>query len=169
MLCECGCGNQAREGNRFLKGHHKYRSPNCKIYQTGELNHSWKGGKVITTGGYVYIMKPEHPHASKSGYVMEHRLVMEQHLGRLLEKDEDIHHINKIKTDNRLENLELLSHNHHASLTNTVDMSHRRCALCLSTTTHVQKRDGRPHWYYIGRLLVCNKCYMEDYAKHHSG
>lgn len=125
----------------------------------GRLQRS--GGKTITTGGYRYVMKPDHPQATKSGYVMEHRLIMEKHLKRILGKDEDVHHINGNKTDNRLENLQLLTHAKHAQVTNMIDMSHRRCALCLSNKTTIQ-RDGRPHWYYIGRLLVCNKCNDQD-------
>ena len=58
-------------------------------------------------GGYVAVSDP---HKRKRDGVLEHRLVMEQHLGRKLEDHENVHHINGIKDDNRLENLELWSH-----------------------------------------------------------
>lgn len=48
-----------------------------------------------------------HPRASKNNYVFEHIIVMEKQLGRLLEKDENVHHINGVKDDNSIENLEL--------------------------------------------------------------
>jgi hypothetical protein len=73
-------------------------------------HHNWRGGKHIANG-YVFVWCPTHPAASR-GYVREHRLVMEKHLGRLLVSPEEIHHINGVKTDNRIKNLEL--HKNHS-------------------------------------------------------
>jgi uncharacterized protein (DUF1330 family) len=55
--------------------------------------------------GFVYILKPEHPHTLNGGYVKRSRLVMEEHLGRLLKKGELVAHINGKNDDDRLENL----------------------------------------------------------------
>lgn len=66
-----------------------------------------------TTKGYIIVRRPGHPMATRQGYVMEHRLVMAEALGRLLTPDEVVHHKNGIKTDNRLENLEVMSKSSH--------------------------------------------------------
>lgn len=71
-----------------------------------------QGGRIIDNG-YVNIWKPEHPNAQRGGYVREHRLVMSNHLGRPLKEYEDVHHINGVKDDNRIENLELLTRSEH--------------------------------------------------------
>lgn len=75
--------------------------------QPGE-HHSWKGGKTIRDG-YVFIRNTKHPFCNNVGYVREHRLVMENKLGRLLKPNEIVHHINGIRDDNRIENLVLVS------------------------------------------------------------
>src|SRR5574343_361756 len=76
---------------------------------TGENHHNWKGGRKRTRYGYIYKLAHGHPRSTKNGYVLEHILVMEEYLGRLLDYEggERVHHCNHIKDDNRIENLEL--------------------------------------------------------------
>lgn len=75
----------------------------------GRRNTQWKGGTTIARGGYRLILRPDHPNATKTGYVMEHVVVMSEHIGRPLRPEENVHHKNGVRDDNRLENLELWS------------------------------------------------------------
>jgi len=60
----------------------------------------------IKLKGYKLVYSPKHPNAKKN-YMREHRLVVEKKIGRYLNKEEVVHHINEIKDDNRIENLML--------------------------------------------------------------
>jgi hypothetical protein len=89
---------------------------------SGSFNKNWGGGRRLKRGswGHVLIYKPEHPSARK-GYIPEHRLVMEDKIGRLLLGEERVHHNNLDMQDNDINNLTLCSnasaHNYiHASL-----------------------------------------------------
>lgn len=77
----------------------------------GENNHSWKGGRIVNSMGYVQIYMPEHPNAcgKNRAYVLEHRLVMEQYIGRYLRPEEVVHHIDGNKQNNCIENLLLFA------------------------------------------------------------
>ena len=77
-------------------------------YESGFHSALWKGGIKHRKDGYIAIWNPKHPYA-KDGYVMEHRLVMEKHIGRYLTEEEIVHHKNGIRNDNKIENLELFS------------------------------------------------------------
>ena len=66
------------------------------------------------TDGYILIRTPEHPCANNYGYVREHRLVVETAIGWILKSEEVVHHKNHIRSDNRLENLELMDGRQHS-------------------------------------------------------
>lgn len=67
---------------------------------------AYKNGRRRKTG-YIYILNPNHPNSDNMGYVLEHRLVMEKHLGRYLTKKEVIHHLDFNRANNKLNNLSL--------------------------------------------------------------
>ena len=104
---------------------------------SGEKSAAWKGGRW-TSGGYVYIYSPNHPRKVKTigsksgGYMAEHRLVMEKHIGRYLYPWETVHHINGIKDDNRIENLKLLPSSAHNTKVQEVYQENIKLRLLLA-------------------------------------
>lgn len=77
----------------------------------GEKSPTWKGGKTRSRKGYVVLR-------NDGDVIFEHRAVMEEHIGRKLTEDEVVHHINGDKTDNRLENLQLMTRGEHSTMHN---------------------------------------------------
>ena len=74
------------------------------------------GAKKKRTDGYIAIYFPSYPSSNSEGFVMEHRYLMEQSLGRQLTEGEVVHHKNHDKADNRLENLLLMTVSEHCKL-----------------------------------------------------
>jgi hypothetical protein len=76
----------------------------------------WKIEKVVSKGDYEYAVVRNHPGANKHGYVLHHRVVMENHLCRVLNPGEVIHHKNGNKKDNTINNLELMDNAKHSRM-----------------------------------------------------
>lgn len=70
------------------------------------------GSGTTNNEGYRLLSKKNHPNSMKEGRILEHVYVMSQFLGRPLFKHEKVHHKNGIKSDNRIENLELWTNSH---------------------------------------------------------
>ena len=108
--CQCDCGKiKSIYIRNLIQGFTK--SYGCLLAEIkkewrGPKHGRWKGGRTVANG-YVSLLMRGHPDAYPNGYVLEHRFIMGNSLSRLLGKDETVHHKNGIKTDNRIENLEL--------------------------------------------------------------
>lgn len=112
--------SEAKIGKSYRKGFRLSEETKKKIGDAnrGKLkNPSQYGGhRKKRTDGYISVYSPNHPMATKDGYVMEHILVMEKSIGRYINRDEVVHHKNHKRDDNRLENLELMTFKDHAKL-----------------------------------------------------
>jgi HNH endonuclease/NUMOD3 motif len=139
LFCKCGCGQELviqrpdripsyKRGHNINKSLGKHHSQETKEKmskaQWREKHWNWKGGIKNDKRGYICILLPEHPRA-RDGYVFEHIVIMEKYLGRNITKLEDVHHINGIKNDNRIENLILIPHAEHTRLHNTIRITER--------------------------------------------
>ncbi len=116
---QCGAGffvkpHKVKDG----KGLFCSRGCSTRWHTLGKPSRNWRGGRVRFSGGYVAVFAPDHPNASVLGkkYVLEHRLVASQTLGRPLMDGEVVHHINGDKADNRPENLMVLTQSEHMKL-----------------------------------------------------
>lgn len=74
-------------------------------------NAFWAGGVQVDKHGYILVHWPDHPQAAASGYVRQHRILMERLLGRSLLRHEVVDHRNGDTSDNRDENLRLFPSN----------------------------------------------------------
>ncbi len=105
MYCSATCSGLARKGKSMSRNTQFKKGENI-----GKKNPFWKTGKHQTAQGYIVVL------VGIKQYQLEHRYVMEQHLGRKLDSSEHVHHLNHIKTDNRIENLIIMSAKEHGTM-----------------------------------------------------
>lgn len=122
--------------------------------------------------GYIYIRYRKHPNSDCDGWIAEHRLVMENHLGRYLESCEHIHHKNKNRLDNRIENLDLHTNSSHYLAHHIErrinDIAKRVCVGCGTNKPPLSNKRHKDYVYYYPRWnrnplnkkeWVCNPCF----------
>lgn len=120
----------------------------------------WVIKKIISKGDYNYALVSKHPNATKNGYVLEHRIVVENVLGRLLKPDEIVHHKDGNRKNNHPDNLEVMNRNSHSSIHGFLrgrKMVTLKCPFCnvIFTKTHNQTflcKGGR----YTCCSRICN-------------
>jgi len=119
IKCICsGCGKIIfRYPCRIKQFKHAICSKKCfkAIAPKGKTHYNWKNGRRKCKG-YMDIFKPNHPNAKKNGYIAEHRYVMSKFLKRPLTKDEFVHHVDGVRTNNKIKNLKLMNKKLHNSM-----------------------------------------------------
>lgn len=115
---------------RYRKDTARFCSGSCRAYWVGSERR--KNVKpTLSSQGYYFIKVHGHYRANKQGYVKIADLVLEIKLGRRLKKNEIAHHINKNKTDDSPENLQLQIVGQHESLhANKKAINNRICKIC---------------------------------------
>lgn len=125
VTCSKDCANK-------LKSEYSKGEKNHQYGLIGDKNKSFKSKTIISNTGYVLEYCPGHPRphdrSLKTVRVLQHRLVIERNADKfddkyfeiidgwkVLKQEYDVHHINKDKQDNRLENLQILSRSEHTS------------------------------------------------------
>ena len=119
-FCSQKCHYEFKKTSMKGKGNHQYGLK-------GRLNASWKTDKRITNNGYLKIYKPEHPLSDRDGRILEHRYLAEKYLAKpedliyfngkyILNPNLDVHHKDKNKLNNDLNNLQILTRNDHMKL-----------------------------------------------------
>ena len=165
--CQCGCNEdipiRTLRGylSRFKK-YHQRKGKDAPVYK----------GDEIDTGPYKIIFRPDHPNASKRGYVRKHRLIYEHYLKILFDEDVyipkhiEVHHIVPIDeggTDAFI-NLEVKTPKDRR-IHQIKDMSDRICRICGSDKTQMIKLGDliRPKWYGSKKAgFICYSCYGKD-------
>ncbi len=125
------------------------------------INHP-KQQRILEKDGYVIVYKPDHHYCDHEGYVKEHRIVYETYYKCCLLPWILIHHKNKNRSDNRIENLEPMTAPKHTAHHFRKDMSDRVCSNCGNNKTRGYWRNGiiAWGWYKDGKGgFLCKNCY----------
>ena len=116
----------------------------------------WNIERIVSKGDYNYAVVPSHPKAIKFGYVLEHRIVMENYLCRSLDDDEVVHHKNGNKKDNRIENLEIMTNSEHARMHQN-DHGRKWAKLCCPSCKSIFERPyNRTHVF--SKTAISTSC-----------
>lgn len=117
----------------------------------------WNIENIVKKGDYDYAIVRDHPNASKYGYVLAHRVIMENHLGRLLDKSEVVHHLDGNKHNNDISNLEVLTANQHTKEHHRLHGRKYARILCPNCLREVDVPENYLPKYKGTELIFCSR------------
>lgn len=167
-FCACGCKkvmsikNKLGFVQRFIHGHNtpKGKDNYFSNHIFDRENHwNWKGG-IQKYGDYLAEYDPYHPKAHKRT-VAQHRLVYERYYNCCLLSFTQIHHKDKNKKNNSIENLIPIYNGIHRSKYHRLDTSKRFCLICKSKTTYYRKDRKSFDWTCYKDGFICRKCHRK--------
>ena len=130
------CSSKMRDIPCFRK-RRKTCSKKCyKVWMSRKIEKGY-----FWENGYKRILIPYNERTDGNKYIMEHRVIMEKYLGRKLQDNEVVHHINHNRSDNRISNLQVMTYSEHSS-------------------HHAPKKNGR--WSI--RFDSCVRCKSSEYT-----
>lgn len=144
-MFKCGASTVRRKAAKFglAKGRGKEKSRVPK----GDKHWSWRGGKHEDGNGYIRLRMPDHPNANKNGYVLEHRFVASEAIGRPLATSEEVHHIDGNKKNNSPDNLIVVPKGEHQRLHARVCQELQALRAEVARLSHGKRGDG---WRVVG-------------------
>ncbi len=167
----CVCGIECLASSyKHKAGRLTTCGPSCRGKRKS-IDHT--GLTHLNSGRYVIVHRPDHPMSGKNGKLLEHRLVMSEHLGRLLGRHEVVHHKDGNRSNNSIENLELLQgHKAHAEvhakeseLYQLRDQGLLRCSSCREIKPLDAFSAVKSARY--GRQNQCKECRAEAHKRSH--
>jgi len=165
-LCECGCGGVTE----IIKDNDKTRSRVKGNHYRFLYGHNRKSKRKNGDGkGYISKFIPMHPHSGHNGLVYEHTLVAERILGKFLQSNAVVHHIDKDKSNNNSNNLVICENaSYHSSLharqkalEECGHASWRKCCRC-----HVYDDPENLHILPSGKQAYHNECNTKHHRKY---
>ena len=148
-LCECGCGNSTKIGNRFLNGHNRSR---------------WGGGKTIDNG-YVTIRLASHPRAGIRGRVQESVLIAERVLGNFLPLKAVVHHVDGNTINNENSNLVVCENQSYHKFLHQRKRAYDACRCASWRKCWVCKEYEDPKNLYINGYTIEHRKCRSEYAR----
>lgn len=119
------------------------------------------------SAGYILVHIPNHP-CAHNGLVYEHRVLMEKKLGRYLTERESVHHLNHLKSDNRIDNLVLCSstEEHRRYDNGWIKEGGKWFKTCSQCKRLLEVNEENFHFRKVGRvgklISPCKKCYRSE-------